>query len=80
MKPVVVYSTNWCPYCTRVKQFFTSQGIPFTEIDLTDDPTQLEALVRRTGWKTVPQVFVGEEFVGGCDDVLKLHSEGKLII
>lgn len=80
MKKVTVYTTSWCPYCVRVKQFFTSQNIQFEEIDLTDKPTELEQLKNRTGWKTVPQVFFDDQLIGGCDDVLQLHKEGKLVL
>lgn len=78
MRKVTVYTTRSCPYCIRVKNFFSSQLIPFNEIDLSSSPDELEKLKSRTGWFTVPQVFFDDELIGGCDDVLALHRNGTL--
>ena len=53
------------------------KGIPFREIDVSDD-TEFDALVKRTGWKTVPQIFIGEKMIGGYRELTTLESEGKL--
>ena len=78
MKEIKVYSTKICPYCVKVKNFLTEKNIPFQDIDLSDSPDELVALKEKTGLRTVPQVFFGEEFIGGCDDVLALDASGEL--
>jgi len=78
MKSVKIYSKSTCPFCVRIKNFFEEKGVPFEDIDLTDKPDELAALKDRTGLRTVPQVFIGDKLIGGCDDTLKLDAEGKL--
>lgn len=78
MKTVKIYSTNYCPYCVKVKDFFSKKGVSFHEIDLTNDDDGLRRLVEATNWRTVPQVFIGDQFIGGCDDVLALDRKGEL--
>jgi len=78
MKPVKIYTKSTCPFCHRVTAFFKQKGVPFEEIDLSSKPDELSALKERTGLRTVPQVFVGDTLVGGCDDTLALDAEGKL--
>ena len=74
-----VFTTQNCAYCKRVKEFFTSLKIPFLEIDLEKNNAFKEKLFETYSWRSVPMVFIGEEFVGGCDDVLQLHKEKKLL-
>jgi glutaredoxin 3 len=78
MRKVTVYTTTYCPYCVRAKSYLSSQNIPFTEVNLEDKPDELQALKKRTGLRTVPQIFFGEELIGGCDDLLALGASGKL--
>lgn len=78
MKKVTVYTTSYCPYCVRAKQLLTGKGIPFEEINLEDKPEELTALKKRTGWKTVPQIFFGEELIGGFTELAQLNSSGEL--
>ena len=78
MQPVVVYTTDYCPYCTRAMALLTKKHVPFTEIDLTDKDSEREELTARTGRRTVPQIFIGETHVGGCDDLYALERAGKL--
>jgi glutaredoxin 3 len=78
MKPVVVYTTNYCPYCTRAKALLSKKQVAFTEVDLTDQDEEREKLTARTGLRTVPQIFIGETLVGGCDDLYALEHAGKL--
>ena len=78
MKEVKIYTKSTCPFCIKIKQFFTDKSVPFENVDLTNNPDELAALKERTGMRTVPQVFIGGELVGGCDDVLQLDAEGKL--
>jgi glutaredoxin 3 len=76
--PVTIYATGWCPYCQRSKHLLESKNIPFTSIDVEDDPKFREEMIARSGRRTVPQIFIGEKHIGGCDDLLALDSSGEL--
>jgi glutaredoxin 3 len=76
--PVRIYTTTYCPYCVRAKQLLVNKGIPFREIDVTNDPEARAYLVKASGQRTVPQIFIGNESIGGCDDLYALDREGKL--
>lgn len=78
MAEVKVYTTSFCPYCVAAKNFLKERGIPFQEIDLSDKPEELRALKARTGWSTVPQIFVGDKLIGGFTDMRALDEDGKL--
>lgn len=78
-KTVRIFTTQNCAYCKRAKEFFSSLKIPFIDIDLEKNESFKEKLFETYSWRTVPMIFIGEEFVGGCDDVLQLHKEGKLL-
>lgn len=75
---VVIYSKKMCPYCERAKEFFRRRGIAFEEIDLTDKFFELDKLKAKTGHMTVPQIFVGEQFIGGYTDLVSAVESGKL--
>ena len=78
MPTVTIYSTNYCPYCRMAKQLLERKGVPFTEVDVTDDPARRAWLVETTGRRTVPQVFIGDRSVGGYDDMAALERAGEL--
>jgi glutaredoxin 3 len=78
MKPVTVYTTTYCGYCVRAKALLTELQVPFTEVDVTEDQPARDLLVKRTGQMTVPQIFIGEQSVGGFTDLRALHNAGKL--
>lgn len=79
MKPVEIYTTPTCPYCTAAKRLLTKKGAAYTEIDVSRDPDQRAAMMRRAnGGRTVPQIFIGGTHVGGCDDLHELDHEGRL--
>lgn len=78
MKEIKVYTKNSCPYCTRIIAFFQQKNLAFEEIDLQDKPDELKALKEKTGWRTVPQVFIDGKLIGGCDDTLALDKSGEL--
>ena len=79
MKPVTIYTKDYCPYCRRAKELLTQKGVDFEEIDVTKDPEGQKAMtVRANGRSTVPQIFIGEQHVGGCDDIHALEAAGKL--
>ncbi len=73
-----VYTTSYCPYCTRAKNLLKSKGVAFEEIDLTDDDKTRAKLHEETGWTTVPMIFIGDAFIGGCDDLYALDESGEL--
>jgi glutaredoxin 3 len=75
---IVVYVTGWCPYCQRVRGLFTKKGLEFTEIDVDEDGKLREEMIARSGRRTVPQIFIGDKHVGGCDDLFALHGSGEL--
>jgi len=78
---VVVYSKTYCPYCTEVKSLFSKLDVPAKVIDLdtlADGDDIQDALVGISGMRTVPQVFIGGDLVGGCDDTLKAYRSGML--
>ena len=77
---VLMYSTAVCPYCIRAEQLLRARGVTEIEkirIDL--DPAQRDAMMERTSRRTVPQIFIGETHVGGCDDLIALDQAGKLV-
>lgn len=78
MPKVVIYTTRVCPYCVRAKQLFQQLNVAYEEIDVSNDQETRLALVERTGQRTVPQIFINDQSVGGFDDVYKLHTQGKL--
>jgi glutaredoxin 3 len=79
MKEVTIYSKDYCPYCVMVKNLLTSLDIKYEEIDITETPEVIIDLMKISGMRTVPQVFVEESCLGGYDQVSKLHKEGKLL-
>mgnify|MGYP001547678543 CR=1 FL=1 len=79
MAPVVVYSTAYCGYCVRARALLTQLGVEFETIDVTDDDEQRRWLVDVTKQRTVPQIFIGGESVGGFDDLAALHRRGQLL-
>jgi glutaredoxin 3 len=79
MKPVEIYTTPLCGYCHAAKRLLTGKGVAFTEIDVSRDPDLRAAMTRRSnGGRTVPQIFVGETHIGGCDDLYALDGAGRL--
>lgn len=78
MSRVRVYSTLICPYCIRAKALLKERGIPYEEIDVTGDPEKRAWLVKATGRRTVPQIFIDEEPIGGFDDLRELDRTGEL--
>ena len=79
MKPVEIYTTPTCPYCQAAKRLLARKGVTYSEIDVSGDPALRAAMTERAGGRrTVPQIFVGEVHVGGCDDLHALDRAGKL--
>jgi glutaredoxin 3 len=79
MKPVRIYTTPICPYCVRAKSLLAKKGVTVDEVDIfMDDAARQEMLAKSGGARTVPQIFVGDTHVGGCDDLYALEKAGKL--
>jgi glutaredoxin 3 len=78
MADVVIYQTQFCPYCVRAKHLLESKGVPFKEVDVSDDPGKRKWLVDVTRQRTVPQVFINGKPVGGFDDLARLNRSGEL--
>ena len=79
MKKVEIYTTPTCGYCHAAKRLLSKKGVDYEEIDVSRSPDLRAAMVTRAGGRrTVPQIFIGEAHVGGCDDLYELDSSGKL--
>lgn len=79
MAKVEVYSTTYCPYCVRAKQLLDAKDVDYTEIDVTGDDNARIALIEKSGGRrTVPQIFINDQAVGGYDDLRALEESGKL--
>ncbi len=76
-KEVVIYTTATCPFCIRAKKLLEGEGIEYTEIDITNKQDKLDELETVTNCSTVPQIFVEDKFIGGCDDIVALHKKGN---
>ena len=75
---VVMYATQWCPYCQRARKLFESKGVAWEEIDIETGAGLREQMIARSGRRTVPQIFVGDTHVGGSDDLHELEARGGL--
>lgn len=79
MRAVEIYTSPLCGFCHAAKRLLTQKGISFTEIDVLQDPARKPEMIERAGGRrTVPQIFVGDTHVGGCDDLYDLERGGKL--
>jgi glutaredoxin 3 len=75
---VIMYTTRFCPYCIRARQLFESKGINFRDIAIDRDPALRTEMVEKSRRHTVPQIWVGNEHIGGCDELYALEREQKL--
>lgn len=78
MTDVVIYSTQVCPYCVRAKQLLQRKGVSYREVDVSFDQAERMALVARTKQRTVPQIFINDQHIGGCDELYALERNGQL--
>jgi len=78
-QPVVtLYVSDWCPYCQRAKGLLAQKNVEFSEINIEDDAKLREEMIVRSNRRTVPQIFIGDKHVGGCDDLFELDRSGEL--
>lgn len=78
MPDVIIYSTGFCPYCVRARMLLDRKGVNYTEIRVDLQPQLREEMIRRSGRTSVPQIFIDDYHVGGCDDMLALENQSKL--
>ena len=79
MTDITIYTTEFCGYCRQAKALLNKMGMAFTEVDVTYDPAERAHMMQRAGGKrTVPQIFIGDTHVGGCDDLYALDAKGAL--
>lgn len=76
---LTIYTKDYCPYCVKAKTLLSSLSATFEEVDITNTPDTIIELVKKSGMRTVPQIFLGDECLGGYDSIAKLHEEGKLL-
>ena len=79
LKSVKVYSTKFCPYCRSAERLLDRLEIEYEKVDLTGNYQARKELVARTKMRTVPQIFIGEELIGGFDELNAMHKAGQLI-
>jgi glutaredoxin 3 len=75
---VTVYVSGWCPYCERSKGLLAQKNVVFNEINVEDEAKFREEMIARSNRRTVPQIFIGDKHVGGCDDLFELDRSGEL--
>ena len=81
MQAVKIYTTATCPYCIRAKQLLKERGVEhMEEIRIDADPSQRAKMMEVSGRRTVPQIFIGQTHVGGCDDLVALDGQGGLML
>ena len=79
MSHVTIYTKPYCPYCVRALDLLEKKGVEFTEIEAAFDPEKRQEMMQRAhGRATFPQIFVGEQHIGGCDEMMALERAGKL--
>lgn len=78
MKPITIYTTPFCGFCVAAKRLLKKKNADFTEIDVSRDKEKRQEMMQKSGQHTVPQIWIGETHVGGCDELHELERAGKL--
>lgn len=79
MPAIIIYSGPGCPYCDRAKALLKKKGVAFQDLNIRTDPALRDAMVAKSnGRQTIPQIFIGDQHIGGCDDLYALDAVGKL--
>ena len=73
-----MYSSDWCPHCSRARRLLEAKGVAYEEIDVDVTPGARGEMVARSGRDTVPQIFIGATHVGGCEELHALEADGRL--
>jgi glutaredoxin 3 len=75
---ITIYTKDYCPYCVKAKNLLSSLGATYEEIDITGTPEIIVELAKKSGMRTVPQIFIGDECLGGFDSINAMNNEGRL--
>lgn len=78
MPEILLYATEFCPYCWRARALLDRKGVLYKVLDVNQNPALWEEINERTGRNTVPQIFIGDRHVGGCDDLYDMERRGEL--
>jgi glutaredoxin 3 len=79
MSKVTIYTKPYCPFCIRAVDLLEKKGVAFTEVEAAFDPDKRQEMIRRAGGRaTFPQIFVGDQHIGGCDEMMALERSGQL--
>lgn len=78
MRQIEIFSTQRCPYCVRAKTLLEAKGLEYSEIDVSADQKDLHDMIRRSGQRSVPQIFINGELVGGFEQLARLDTQGVL--
>lgn len=77
-QPVTIYTTRFCPYCVRARSLLDHKGVAYRDIAVDNDPQLRRQMAQRSGRNTVPQIWIGEQHIGGCDEMVSLERQGRL--
>jgi len=75
---VIMYTTRFCPFCVRAKQLFDGKKIAYQEIAVDNDPSLRQVMMKKSGQRTVPQIWINDKHIGGCDELYALQRSGGL--
>lgn len=75
---IIIYSSQFCPFCFRAKAILQQKGVTFTELNVDGNPQLRQEMTQKSGRRTVPQIWIGERHIGGCDELMALQSAGEL--
>ncbi|AAU28369.1 TPA: glutaredoxin 3 [Legionella pneumophila] len=78
MNEVILYTTGYCPYCIKAKELLDRKKVIYTEIRVDLQPELREEMIQKSGRRTVPQIFINGQAIGGCDDLYALEAQGTL--
>ena len=78
MPDIIIYTQDWCPFCSRAMNLLNAKGAAFTEIAAPHGSAERADSIARSGASSVPQIFIGGTHIGGCDDLMALDQAGKL--
>jgi glutaredoxin 3 len=75
---IVIYVTGWCPYCQRARALLGQKSLAFNEVNVDESADLREQMISRSGRRSVPQIFIGDKHIGGCDELFALDASGEL--
>ncbi|MDP1601951.1 MAG: glutaredoxin 3 [Legionella sp.] len=78
MATVIMYSTAYCPYCIRARDLLEQKKITYQDIRIDEQPSKRDEMIAKSGRRTVPQIFINNQPIGGCDDLYALENQGQL--